>query len=264
MSSQHIIYIILASLIIVALFLPVSDEVEVSSSTQSFYEAINSLPEGSPVLLGTDFDASSRAENIPQLKIVVKHLMSRNLRIIALSMWDQGPMFADRILWESGEEMGKEYGVDYVNLGYAAGVQSMVRLLKDDIKAVYKKDFSGNRVEDMEILEGIDGASDIPLLVEISDRPGGVRVYIEQIQSFDKDFKIVCGLTATSVPPLMPYIQSRQIGGYIIGLKGASEYEYLLSEVGLGRRAMNAQSLGQLAILLMIITGNILVWIRSR
>lgn len=264
MKTQHIIYIILAVLIIVSLFLPVSKEMEISHPTNSFYEAVNSLPEGSRVLLGTDFDASSRAEMVPQLKIIIRHLFKRNLKIIALSMWDQGPMFADRILREIGDELGKEYGLDYVNLGYAAGVHSMVRLLKDDIRAVYKKDFAGNDVEDMVILDGLTGVGEMPILVEISDTPVGARTYIEQIQSFNKEFRIICGLTATAVPPITPYIQSEQIEGYIIGLKGASEYEYLLDEVGLGRRAMNAQSIGQLTILLLIVVGNIFDLFRRR
>jgi hypothetical protein len=263
MKAQHFVYIILGAVLIVGLFLPVDKDVDVSEPTSEFFKSVGSLPDYSMVLLATDFDANSRAEMVPQLQIVTEHLMERNLRIIAISMWDQGPMFADRILKNTGKEMDKTYGVDYVNLGYAAGVHSMVRLLKDDIRAVYKKDFSGNAVNDMEILEGIEGATDIPMMIVISDRPSSAKTYIEQIQSFKKDYRIVCGLTATTVPPLTPYIQSGQIEGYIIGLKGASEYEFLMEEVGLGRRAMSAQSIGQITIIILIIAGNLFAIIRK-
>lgn len=263
MREHHIVFLVFGISVLIALFVPTGVK-EASRQTVVVYDAIEELPEGSVVLLGADFDAHNRAEMVPQLEVLVEHLMRRRLRVIAVSMWDQGPMFAERVLRRVGDEHGLEYGIDYVNLGYAAGAQSMVRLLKDDIRAVYKTDFSGNETLNMPVLAGLEGAKDVDLMVDISDNPSGPTTYLEQIQSFHKGFRMVCGLTASAVPPIMPYVESGQIEGYIIGLKGASEYEGLIGVRGLGTVAMTAQSVGQVAILVLILVGNIFFLMERR
>jgi len=263
MKTHHVIFIAFGIIVIVAMFIPSSGK-EASDKTMAVYNAIEKLPSGSTILLGADFEAANRAEMVPQMEALVRHIMRRHLKIISISMWDQGPMFAERILRKIGDEEGLTYGIDYVNLGYAAGAQSMVRLLKDDIKAVYKTDFSGNKTDDMPVLKDIVGAGDVSLMVDLSDSPSGPTTYLEQIQSFKKDFRLVCGLTAASVPPIMPYVESGQIEGYIIGLKGASEYEGLIGKKGLGTISLSAQSVGQAMILILILIGNLaFLWIRK-
>jgi len=263
MKAHHIIFIVFGVIVLLAMFIPSSGK-KASDKTMAVYNAIDKLPGGSIVLIGADFEAANRAEMVPQMEALVRHIMSRHLKIISISMWDQGPMFAERILRKIGAEEGLTYGVDYVNLGYAAGAQSMVRLLKDDIKAVYKTDFSGNKTGDLPILKYVNGAGDVSLMVDISDNPSGPTTYLEQIQSFKKGFRLVCGLTAASVPPIMPYVESGQIEGYIIGLKGASEYEGLIGKKGLGTISLSAQSVGQTLILVFILIGNLAFLLTKR
>ncbi|MGQ9705594.1 MAG: hypothetical protein ACUVWP_01140 [bacterium] len=262
MRAHYIIFIIFGLVVIIAMFIPGSSK-KSSDMTMAVYNAIEGLPEGSIVLVGADFDAANRAEMVPQMEALVRHIMKRHLKIIAISMWDQSPMFAERILRKIGDEEGLKYGIDYVNLGYAAGAQSMVHLLKDDVSAVFKTDFSGNRTVEMPIMRDIKGAGDVPLMVDISDNPSGPTTYLEQIKSFNRDFRLVCSLTASAVPPIMPYVESGQIEGYIIGLKGASEYEGLIGKRGLGTISLSAQSVGQALILVFIVIGNLaFFWMR--
>jgi hypothetical protein len=56
---------------------------------------------------------------------------------------------------------------------------------------------------------------------------------------------------------MYPYYDSGQIVGFLGGLKGAAEYEALISSPGSGIRGMDAQTIAHLFIVFMVIVGNI-------
>ena len=65
-------------------------------------------------------------------------------------------------------------------------------------------------------------------------------------------------------PQFYPFIQSKQIKGFLGGLKGAAEYEKLVGEPSLGTAGMDAQSIAHLIIILFIILSNIFVFLERR
>ena len=72
--------------------------VEPSPRSRGFYEAIENLPEGSTVLLAGDYDPSTIAENYPMHLAAARHLMRRNMKIIALALYPAGPPLTDQVL----------------------------------------------------------------------------------------------------------------------------------------------------------------------
>jgi hypothetical protein len=55
----------------------------------------------------------------------------------------------------------------------------------------------------------------------------------------------------------MPYVQSGQVSGIVIGLRGGAELEQLTKMPGIAAAGMDAQSLGHFAILAFMLLGNL-------
>ena len=71
--------------------------VEPSPRSRGFFDAIEKLPEGSTVLLSGDYDPSTIAENYPMHLAAARHLMRRNIKIIALALYPAGPPLTDQV-----------------------------------------------------------------------------------------------------------------------------------------------------------------------
>jgi hypothetical protein len=69
--------------------------------------------------------------------------------------------------------------------------------------------------------------------------------------------KVLAAVTAVMATTYYPYLSSGQFSGLVGGLKGAAEYEELLAKPGLGVKGMEAQSLGHLLLIMLIIIGNL-------
>ena len=55
----------------------------------------------------------------------------------------------------------KEYGVDWVNIGYKGGTNAFSRQWALAVNAAAGTDFQGNRIEDMPILKNIKNYKDV-------------------------------------------------------------------------------------------------------
>jgi len=260
LKTQHIIFLLLGATMLLLLIWAPRMNYTVEDSTRKTLAIIEELPPGSLVLVGADFDVENKAELLPQMEVILSQLLAkeRSLRLISISMWDQGPMIVDSLLRRIGEEQGRTYGIDYVNLGYAPGVQTMIRLISSDFGGAFTRDFSGTPLAELPIMENVGGILGTVLIVEFSDRESGPITYIEQVKTQKPEMKIIAGLTAASFPPLEPYLHSGQLNGAVVGLKGAAEYEQLLNREGLGMRGMDTQSAGQVLIMVLIIAGNVI------
>jgi hypothetical protein len=61
-----------------------------------------------------------------------------------------------------------------------------------------------------------------------------------------------------------PYLSSGQLLGLIGGMKGAAEYERLMSISGDARRGMDAQSMVHVIIVLLVVLGNVALFASRR
>jgi hypothetical protein len=61
-------------------------------------------------------------------------------------------------------------------------------------------------------------------------------------------------------PEAFPYLDSHQISGMAIGIKGAGDYEKLLGMKSTGTQISSAMSLVYALIILLIVVGNIGYW----
>jgi hypothetical protein len=230
--------------------------VQPSARAVGFYEAIEKVPAGSKVLLAGDYDPGTIAENYPMHLAAVRHLMKRNIKIIAVELYPGGPPLADRVLHIAGAEYNKKEGIDYTNLGFKSGNEAVMSQMGSSIPVTFPADRSGIPVSRIPVMKGVENFGQIALLVSVSAGYPGTKEWVQQVVS-RYHVPMVAGVTAVSAPEYYPYLQAGQLQGLLGGMAGAAEYETLVKAPGLATRGMDAQSLAHIFIALMILLGNL-------
>jgi hypothetical protein len=221
------IYFVLAAVVFAAAFLPDSMGALIRppemAETEAFYRAVESLPGESLVLLALDYDASLEGELTPQLRAIVRHLLSKNLGIVAISISPQGAAIVQEILEEN---QGFISGQDYLNLGYLpphpASLQSFV-YTPIGVAMLFGTDQEAAQTP---LGQQIGQFDDLDLIITISASQEHVRWWIEQVVS-QRPIELVAGVSAAIAPYVRPYYDPRggQVKGMLVGLAGAADYE---------------------------------------
>jgi hypothetical protein len=255
--DRRIIFIFIFFSVTLPLLLPVNLDFSVTPPVKSFYDAIQSLPPGSKVLVSCDYDPGSMPELYPMNVSVFYHLLSRDLKVITIQLWATGTLLAERAMSEELKDFpNKKYGINWVDLGFKEGREVVMVSMGTSIPNTFPTDIHGTKVEDIPIMQGVKTFDDIAMLVNISGGLPGTKEWVLQVQS-RYHVKLASGCTAVSAPEFYPYVQSGQLVGLLGGMKGAAEYEKLLKRPGTAQRGMDAQSVSHIVVFLFILIGNI-------
>ena len=120
--DRRIIFIIIGLSVIIPLIAPLNLPVGVSPPVQAAYDFVESLPEGSTILMAFDFDPGTMPELYPMSIAFMRHCYNKNHKIIAVSIWPFGaPLARDAFKQVGIKEYNKKYGIDFVNLGFVPG-----------------------------------------------------------------------------------------------------------------------------------------------
>lgn len=254
--DRRYLYAFLLIVVIVPLLKPLRIPIDVSDATMKFVDAVNKLQPGDRMFLVFDYSVGGGSDVGPQAQIVLAHALSRGARVVCVAFVDTGLQYANNSVsyWE---KQGKVYGQDIINLGYAAGAETAISAFAQNIRAVFPTDVRGKPLDEYPIMQGIRSAADFKLIAEFATGTPGPAEWIRQVQTKYK-VPLACGVVAVMGPQNQPYLQSGQLAGLLAGgLKSAAEYEKAVNMPGTATAAMDAQSLGHLAIILFIILGNI-------
>jgi len=242
----------------VSILNPVGLALEVSGSTRQTFELIDSLPAGSIVWFGVDYEPANRAEIEASAIALFKHCMEKDLRVVAASMWAPGGSQMDSLIRSVSDQFeDKVYGVDFLNLGYRPGGQVFLQQLTEDIStAVLGIDHYGNPISQYPLGKELKTIKDVSIIVSFAIGSPGFREYIKVVTDPYK-VPIIAVLPAVSIPEAMPMVNSHQISGILGSLRGGAEYEKISSNPGKAMTGMDAQSFMNLTILLFIVLGNV-------
>jgi len=259
------VFLLVALAVLLPLFFPLRIPLQISASTQAYHDYIERLPEGSLVLLSSDYDPGSKAELYPMTEATIRHLFRKNLRVVAFSLWPAGPPMLElalrTVLAERGND--KSYGVDYVDLGYKEGREAVIVDIGRSFRDAFPVDYHGTAIDSIPLMNSVRNYSSFPLFVNISVGYPGTKEYVQYAQS-RFNITMISGAGAVSVPEFSAYLQSGQLKGMLSGIAGCAEYEQLLQKPALALTFMDAQSVGHLLIVAMIIVGNVIYWAGRR
>ena len=253
--DRRIIFLILAVCVITPLIVSTGGRIEPTAPVINAHQSVEALEAGDYMMISIDFDATSAPELMPMLRAVLRQAFAKDVRVIMLGHIAIGLPLGHMALEQVAAEYDKEYGVDYVDLGYRPGYIAVMIAMGREIEDIFASDYQGTPLREMPVTENIHSYDDIDLLFGFEH--GAVIDYWVRYTQARFDQKMTFGTTAVMAPDAYPYLQSGQIEGLVGGLKGAAEYETLIGQPGLGTRGMPAQQWAHLLVIGFIVLGNL-------
>lgn len=254
--SSKTIYLILVAVLVFPLLKPMGLPLPLMQGSKILYDEIEKLQSGQTVLMSLDWAVEQSIELIPQVRAVMQHVFEKpGVKIALVSFFEQGPVFGEQLL-AAIDLNGKEYGVDYVNMGFIPGGEAMMAGFAQDPIGFVKTDFHGNSLSGIKALEGVTEISGFDLLVVTDSGTPGAAEWVRQVQ-VPHGVKMACLGTLGTLTMAAPFVQGGQLFALLGGVRGAAEYETLTRKPSLAAASMDAQSIGHVYFLILIIVGNI-------
>ena len=255
--DPRLVWLIFIILVIIPLVRPLGLPMSISDNTRTVSEAIKSVPEGGLVFLSPDFSVENRGELQPMLEVIFKHLLEQNVKIVSAGFYSMTSaiMMNEAEVTVDLEKYGKIYGEDFVNLGFLPGGEAAIAALGEDVHALAKIDYYNTPISEIPLMDLFKTAKDVDLVICISAGNEFTEKWMRQWQ-VKYDTKITGGSVSMVYPTLLGYIASGQLSGYLDSSRGAAEYELLTNKPGGAILTMDAQSIGHIFLIVIIIIGN--------
>jgi hypothetical protein len=264
--DRRIIFVFIGLAVVIPLLFGITLREETTPICQALFDYVEGLPEDSRVLLSFDYGPTTAPEIQPMVDAIVRHAAERKCKLYMMAVWATG----HNLTGETIENVLKpefpdyKYGQDYVNLGYKAGNQGLIRVLLVDFKRMYSTDANGTAIDSIPMMENINSLKNFDLIVSFGGGFPGIKEWVLYAGDPGK-IAIGGGCTAVSAPLLYPYYPN-QLVGLLGGAKGAAEYENALIKAYpkyekkrmAGMSLMMSQAVSHVVIMLFIVFGNVL------
>lgn len=272
--DRRYIFIFIALAVIIPLLLGLRFEEEPSPIVLALYDKIDNMPPGSRLLMSFDYGPTTAPEIQPMVDVILRHAAMKKLKVYIMAVWATGQSLTVSTIKDvlKPEFPAYEYGIDYVNLGYKAGNQGLIRVIVDDMKKMYNTDANGTDINDIPMMKQISSLKDMDLIVSFGGGFPGIKEWI-LFAGDPGQIPIGGACTAVSAPQLYPYYPNQMVG-LLGGIKGAAEYEsHIRNEYPgqftqyptPGMNMMVAQMVAHIVIMFFILFGNIMYFLyRSR
>ena len=256
------IYLVIGLVTFLPMLVMVDMPVQITSEVKSVFDRLDSLPEGTLVMIPMEYSPDTMAELQPMAKAVLRHCFSRGLKVISTALQIQGVLLIEQDLRTVADEYDKVYGEDYVYLGYKPYPDQVILNMGENFRLPFPQDYYNNYLDDLPMMAGVSNYSSVNCIVNIN-ATSGVDSWINYANGrYGADLAL--GVTAVIATDYYAFLQSGQIFGLMGGLKGAAEYEKLTGRKGIAARAMTSVSVAHVFIILFIIIGNVAFFASGR
>ncbi|HHY12818.1 MAG TPA: hypothetical protein GX529_09340 [Firmicutes bacterium] len=256
----RILYAIILLCMMIPMFKPVGLPVAVSDNSETVYQVIEDLPDGSVIWVSHDTGSGNAPELNPMITALAKQAFRKNCKLVGTAFFNEtvGPTLVYEHIDEVAQEMGKEYGVDWINIGYRLNAEATMKILVDDVWAgAGGVDWSGDPLAGFPIMQEVKSIRhDVDLLFVTTVGSPGYATWMQYVAEPLKK-PLTGGASLTMYSGVQHYIRSGQLKGFLGGLRGAAEYEQLVGYAGQGLAGMDAQSMGHITVIIFLILGNI-------
>ena len=239
--KRHTLYLLLIVATSVPAFFTLSIPNKPDQPSIDFYTTVMALPEGSTILIETDWTKSTRGESMGQMEALLRILMRRNVKFAIYSTADpQAPQVArDTIRRITAEPVGKghrEYKrwEDWVDLGYFPNSEATNNAIATSIRKAFagKTEIPGSGqpptdVFQSPVLSKIQKVQDLPLLLVVT----ASKTFDIVVERLYGKVPLAAMVTGVMGPESTVYYASGQMVGLCVGLKGVYDVETMM-EVG--------------------------------
>ncbi len=261
LQGRHYAFVGLFILVNLLMLLGIQFKTAISPDTQRMFDYIENLPDGSAIIISFDHEASSLPEMRPLGLAIMRHAFKNNQRLIGVALLAEGTGIGYRLIQQTAKEYRKEYGTDYVFLGFKPQYIAAILSMGESIASTFPEDYLGNVAANLPLLDEINNYDKIAGVISLAD--GSLTTHWMEYGRARYGIEVSAAVAAAMITTYDPYLSSGQLHAMVGGLRGAAEYEQLIQSGGSGERGMLAQSFTHLYVIALIIIGNI-AYFRSR
>lgn len=267
--NPKIVYVIMAIVLAIPIIKPIGMPLTINEDlTLPVYNWIESLDPDDLVVFDASYSGGSSSELSPQLQAWFYHCMRKGIKVVGVSQWPvTGPLATaaidSAVAQCERDGISAEYGVDWAFVGYKAGEVVTWRAMQDDFwRACANTDYFQNDFSTLPLMdriprwtnEYVDG-----IFCLAGGTPGS-----ETYTMYFADQPLYLGEVAVGIASSLSTLRAGLAKGVVPGLRGAAEYEKLLDKPGYATKLMDAQSMGHLTIIVLVILGNISFAMKKR
>ena len=154
--------------ILLPMLFPINLPFRVDERVQALYDSVEEIPAGSTVFISADFDPASRPELEPFFRANLHHLMRKDVKFVAATLWPSSPPLVMPIFEDLTAQYGKVYGVDWCFLGFKDGKELAIKAIGENIPETFPQDIKGTKIGDLPVTRGFKQARDFAYRMERS------------------------------------------------------------------------------------------------
>jgi hypothetical protein len=270
------LYLILALACSVPLFFSIPVPNAPTQAARDLFDALNSVPEGSTVLVASDWTNSTRGESGGQFEALVRILTRKKVKFAVYTTADpQAPEVARDVIIDVNQDEkahgqpGCERWNDWVSLGFFPNAEGTANAIASDPTKAFgdRKDIAPDgakrSVLQSPVLKNIKSLTDFKMLIVLTASATST-VTIERLSN--KGLPLGMLVTGVMTPETQVYYQSGQLVGLSGGLKGVYDLETLMNDTfkqpgitnyGKGQRYYPALHFALALMILAVIIGNV-------
>ncbi len=232
--SRMWLYGLLILFTTVPLYFSVELPTQPSASVIDLFATLQALPDGSTILVESDWTNSTRGESGGQFEAAMRILMRKNIKFAVYAAADpQAPQVARDAIGRINQERvlkglpPYKKWVDWVEVGFFPNLEGTANAMAVDLRKAWagKKDMNENgKFEDVfssPVLKDVRLVGDAKLLLNLTGS-NTINTLIERLYG---KVNIASMCTGVMGPETLIYYQSGQLKGVSVGLKGVYDIE---------------------------------------
>ena len=256
---ERYIHLVLFLSVVIPLLNPLGFPIATTEITKKYYDAVEAIEPGTYVMVGWDANTATEMEIGLSSRTVLKHLFTKDAKLVIFGTSIDGPMLWHRTLDDIGVTAQYEagYGTQYVYLGYLAGAETSVAALATNIaETTNSVDYYGTSFDELPLMSEVNSAEDFEIVIAANEVAGTATYWMNQ-WAVPYDLPLYVNPLAGVATGYWQNIEAGQIDAMLVGAKGAAEYELLSRSPGQAIASMDAQTLGHLTLVALVILANI-------
>lgn len=233
---KTVLYLLLILATAVPLFIPAQLPNTPKPEAVALYDAVMALPEGSTIIIQSDWTESTRGENGGLMDAMLRIIMRRKIKFAILGIDPQSPQVARNLVNRVNKELPEadryKKWEDWVELGFFPNAEGLGKAISADIrKALGSRRDAGvgmplRPVFESPVLSKINKIEDADMYLVVT----ASKSIVIAIERFSRQTKMAGMVTGVMGPETLNYYLSGQLVGLAVGLKGAYDLETLMSQ----------------------------------
>ena len=253
----------------ILLLFPIGLPLKISPEVIDTYQQIDNLKPGDVVIINFCISASGYNELKGACNSMIAHVFDKpGVKVIFTATSDQAPIMLQEIIINNGRLMqghtdfpyytigDKEYGIDYINMGYYPGLFKWIAALSADLRgSLGGTDWYGVDITPFLDSNGIMDARDVDMIISFDSDDGAgdfMRFFYLEYGT-----PVIQSMIGVMVAGARVEYNAGNYAAIVPSIRGAAEYQYLASYPGYALTQMDAFSIIQFFLILLMIVGNI-------